>query len=242
MGSSYAIWYIIGCVIWGIIWGVAAKSIATNKGYENEASNWFWLGFFFSFIAIIVIATKPDNNSQNKADSTSNRTDNSPYGGWKCKNCGRVHQGYESTCICGAKKDEPLLYKEKTDTASKRTENNSHMVSVVSETERVKLIKDYKELLDSGIITQEEFEKKKSLLLWGETIPLDDKMNISDSCDNGISVKAEENNVNHNNQKRVRLLSTDNELFGICPECGARQRKSRTSCYKCGIPLKTENS
>lgn len=50
--------YLIAVVIWGLIWGFATKKVIENKGYTE---NWFWWGFFFGFIALIVALTKPDN-------------------------------------------------------------------------------------------------------------------------------------------------------------------------------------
>ena len=49
-----------------------------------------------------------------------------------------------------------LLYSE---------EEKRKILESQSETDNVKKIKEYKELLDSGIITQEEFDKKKAELL-----------------------------------------------------------------------------
>lgn len=48
--------YLIGIIIWGTIWGFVTKKVIENKGYEE---NWFWWGFFFGFIALIVACTKP---------------------------------------------------------------------------------------------------------------------------------------------------------------------------------------
>lgn len=62
MDSAYAFGYLIGVIIWGIIWGVVAKAVVTNKGYEDKGTKYFWLGFFFSFIPVIVAATKPNRN------------------------------------------------------------------------------------------------------------------------------------------------------------------------------------
>lgn len=49
---------IIG-IIQGVVFGFATNQIIKNKGYSE---NWFWWGFFFSFLAVIVAATKPDNH------------------------------------------------------------------------------------------------------------------------------------------------------------------------------------
>ncbi len=67
MDSAYAIGYLVGVVIWGIIWGVVAKAVVTNKGYEDKGTKYFWLGFFFSFIPVIVAATKPYLNTVSQA-------------------------------------------------------------------------------------------------------------------------------------------------------------------------------
>lgn len=88
---------IVGAVIigWGCIWGWGVNKVVKNKGYDE---NWFWWGFFFGIIALIVALTKPQNIYNQKKE---------PF-------------------------DE---------------------------------LKKYKELMDSGIITEEEFNKKKLELL-----------------------------------------------------------------------------
>ena len=48
--------YIFIAVFWGCIWGFATQSVIQNRGYDE---NWFWWGFFFGFIALIVAASKP---------------------------------------------------------------------------------------------------------------------------------------------------------------------------------------
>lgn len=54
-------------IIQGIIFGVVTNLIIKNKGYKE---NWFWWGFFFSFFAVIVAATKPENKVT-KEDSSN---------------------------------------------------------------------------------------------------------------------------------------------------------------------------
>ncbi len=51
---------LIAYVILGVIWGFAVNAVVQNKGYDE---NWFWWGFFFGFIALIVALTKPDNQN-----------------------------------------------------------------------------------------------------------------------------------------------------------------------------------
>lgn len=53
-------------IIQGVIFGVVTNLIIKNKGYKE---NWFWWGFFFSFFAVIVAATKPENRATNEGSS-----------------------------------------------------------------------------------------------------------------------------------------------------------------------------
>lgn len=157
--------WIIGIVIWGSIWGVATNAVIRNKGYDE---NWFWWGFFFGFIALLVALSKPQINTyeysggESQISKLANEKRNEEMlrsNGWKCSKCGRVNPSYTGTCGCGTSKmqSEALL--------RKREEEKRKILESQSETDNVKKIKEYKELLDSGIITQEEFDKKKAELL-----------------------------------------------------------------------------
>lgn len=81
------------------IWGAICRKVAEDKGYSG--SSWFWWGFFFALIALIVLITKPNQAPVSKEDNI------------------------------------------------------------------IKFLQNYKELLDRGIITPEEFEAKKAALLAG---------------------------------------------------------------------------
>jgi hypothetical protein len=72
-------------------------------------------------------------------------------GGWKC-GCGKVHPAYVFSCSCGR---------------NKRGEEGSkaEQKQMPNETERAASIREYKKLMDDGIITAEEFEAKKKQLL-----------------------------------------------------------------------------
>lgn len=152
--------WIIGIVIWGSIWGVATNAVIRNKGYDE---NWFWWGFFFGFIAVLVALSKPQvSYDEEVADHEAEKAREQAIlssNGWKCSKCGRVNPSYTGTCSCGTSKmqSEALL--------RRREEEKRKFVESRDEMENLKKIKEYKELLDSGIITQEEFDKKKTQLL-----------------------------------------------------------------------------
>lgn len=143
---------VIGIIIWGVIWGAATQTVVYNKGYEE---NWFWWGFFFGFIALLVALSKPQLYStgplspQLAREAEERRT--MEAGGWKCV-CGRLNPSYTGTCACGRSRQAVLAA-----AAAGPAEEK--------EGAAVKMIKQYKELLDSGAITQEEFEKKKREIL-----------------------------------------------------------------------------
>ena len=168
--------YLIGVIIWGVIWGFVAKAVITNRGYEEEGTKYFWLGFFFAFIPVIVAATKPvyqskwssSNISNSSSTSSYNSTVNSriPENGWRCSNCGRIHCSYESGCLCGKSRFEvrPVQAVEQ-DTTTKTMPKAIPEVNKNSSIAQIDEIKQYKELLDSGILTKEEFDAKKKQLL-----------------------------------------------------------------------------
>lgn len=231
--------YLIVAIIWGCIWGVATNAVIKNKGYDE---NWFWWGFFFEIIALLVAATKPENRSNTygsydglshgevdshltRAADEIRRKDYLNSGGWTCASCKKINPKYLTTCSCGLSKDESQrLIIDKSYAAGmwscvncgnensnsllrcscgciknswkcnkcgeindeyhyvckcgqKKSENNniipaSEVNNNTSSKEGNKVeidiaeaIKKYKELLDMGAISQEEFDKKKKDLL-----------------------------------------------------------------------------
>lgn len=162
---------IIAC-IYGVIFGFATQKVIENKGYYE---NWFWWGFFFSFIALLVALSKPDQHHYYNDNLDSSREDyaNEIYkrdiladGGWTCFYCNRLNAYNVLTCSCGKSKEESeqqVKLNEKIkaswQTESNTTDNN------IDEISTIEMIEKYKKLLDSGAITQEEFDKKKASLL-----------------------------------------------------------------------------
>lgn len=138
-------------IVQGLIFGFATDAVIRNKGYDE---NWFWWGFFFGLVALVVAVAKPDNTvtvsyeirQQNHEKALLNEN------GWKCSQCGTVHPHYTGTCGCGNTKSASLEAEQKKQKQA-------------SELENLQKLKAYKELLDSGVITEEEFEKKKKELL-----------------------------------------------------------------------------
>ena len=114
--------YLIVYCIQGFIWGWAVNKVVENKGY-NE--NWFWWGFFFGMLALIVALTKPDMTRTTGAsgnyfgeDKSSLEKDYVSRGlgyerkltelpdGWRCQRCGQLNAGYVGSCGCGCDKSE----------------------------------------------------------------------------------------------------------------------------------------
>ena len=77
-----------------------------------------------------------------------------PKGGWKCAKCGKIHPSYHSFCSCGAERYEGTAEAKASDEQQIKRDDDAF-------TE----IRKYKELLDDGIITYEEYEAKKQQLL-----------------------------------------------------------------------------
>ena len=157
------------------IWGAITWKINDYKGY---ASGGFWWGFFLGLVGVIVVACKPNVRNYKitgwkctcgrvhsdyvttcECGRTTRKaaggfdTASVPDGGWRCA-CGRVHPAYASSCVCGVTKREAIAG------AAKPAQD-----PVSAEENTVNLLKEYKTLLDSGAITQEEFESKKAQLL-----------------------------------------------------------------------------
>ena len=152
--------YFVLVIFWCSVWGVATNAIIQNKGYSE---NWFWWGFFFSLIAVLVALSKPQvQNSEEDAVRKANEkreqamlSDN----GWKCDKCGKMNPSYTGTCGCGLTRAQSEARKRQ------REEEKKKVAEVKKESDAIEKIKQYKELLDSGILSQEEFDKKKAELL-----------------------------------------------------------------------------
>ncbi len=159
------IFIIIIYIIQGVIFGFAVDSVITNKGYKD---NWFWLGFFFGFFALIVALSKPEVTHVHYSESLLLQKAQKEHildtGGWKCCFCHSINAFNVTSCSCGMSKDESeRRMREKQQAAA------SSDAFAQSEAETIELIGQYKKLLDSGALTQQEFDAKKQALLSSAT-------------------------------------------------------------------------
>lgn len=121
---------IIGFIIWGVIWGYATKAVINNKGYDD---NWFWWGFFFGFIALIVAVAKPENRKQTQE--------------WQPV---QLHTESVGKTPKPKKEDPPKVVYDSTVTRA----NTDYMAN------RELQIKDMQELLRKGYVTEAEYKEK----------------------------------------------------------------------------------
>ena len=181
-------------IIIGCIFGAVTNTIIHNKGYWYK--NWFWAGFFGWGIAVIVAAVQPEaprepslHEQQMRSQEQKSYVKGSmptPAGYWKC-DCGKANPPNVGTCSCGLKRSEAVRIQEEkrkaiiekrklaeeraASIAAKRAASSpdkEHPSQVTDEQAKVKLLKEYKGLLDSGVISEEECQAKKKELLNGK--------------------------------------------------------------------------
>ena len=154
-------------LIFAIFWGFVARAIASTRGMEGG----FWWGFFLGIIGVIVVAVRPNDTAKYSNNYTENNTSSigynynttptisteTPKGEWTCT-CGRVNSNYTRLCNCGKTKQE-------VEQEIEQLKNNATITENSKEVFNANAIKEYKNLLDEGIISQEEFDAKKKQLL-----------------------------------------------------------------------------
>lgn len=126
--------------------------------------------FGVCLLCLVTFSHESDSEDESTWDDSSNsiyNVEKSPThgnsllqnGGWKCI-CGRINPSYTGTCACGKRKNTIQTETEKKENQSRRQTQTS-----INEEDMFEKTRKYKELLDSGIITEEEFNKKKKELL-----------------------------------------------------------------------------
>lgn len=215
MEGYYIIALFVGLIM-GIVWGVACTIIVQSKGYDE---NWFWWGFFFGIIAFIVACTKPQyyrssvynttetidkiNGSYKNKDSSSS---------WKCRKCSRTNLSYVGTCVCGMTKSESaeldikIINRQKVEAENqdKITTTNTTSPNMSFENEKADAILKYKNLLDMGAITEEEYSNKKAELLRSNRVNdfINEKIVVNDS-------------IIQENRDEVKLNDLEKTIFKI---------------------------
>ena len=167
----------------GCLWGYAVNAVVQNKGYDE---NWFWWGFFFGMIALLIALAKPEAqrfssasagyshpesaappSSAGKSYSLMSeeekrfRRETLAKGGWECRKCHRTNPAYVGTCVCGNSRYEtppPAENQEDPPKAPELAEADQKELADLAK------LKAYKELLDCGAITQDEYDLKKQEL------------------------------------------------------------------------------
>lgn len=169
--------YIISAIINGIIFGIITNAIMQKKGYDGGFGWGFWLGV----IGLVIVICKDNLKKEEPAyappaysiprscstQQPNNAPANVPVSGWRCT-CGRANANYVSTCACGVSKFDVLINKATAPASpapSIASSTETAQTSKMSEDECIAVLKQYKELLDSGILTEEEFAEKKKQLL-----------------------------------------------------------------------------
>lgn len=207
--------YLIILLTWAVIWGAATKKVIENKGYTED---WFIWGFLFGFIAFIIACTMPIY-SEKKSPDWSNSEGKSSLAGisttpkrWKCNKCGKINYPYVGTCSCGA----PKGWVPEGWTAP---EDNK------TELENIQKLKEYKELLDMGAISETEFNQQKERLLNPAAAVAPVSTSIPPKEPDVIMPVLVESAP-----KKKAVTSW------TCKACGYKNPLTRRSCYQCGEP------
>ena len=183
--------YLIGYIIYGIIFGLITKYVAESKGYYGG----FAWGFFLGVIGLLVVGFRPNINDQtysshtsmypeaarqiaaeasrktwicscgqSNADSLSyctrcrrSRGEDSYKPKITCPHCGAQNHNSNVTCFaCGKNLSEEPKRVEKEKMEEK---------ALPADNKNIELLQQLAKLHDQGILTDEEFQKKKDVIL-----------------------------------------------------------------------------
>ena len=122
----------------GVIFGFAGSSIVEGKGYPQKDNHGFAWGFWLGFLGIIVCVSKP---------------------AYTILNLHRIISFNDNNTI-----NTNIIDNENNNNVENNAVNNS-FINYNNAFYDADLVLKYKELLDSGAISQEEFETKKKEIL-----------------------------------------------------------------------------
>lgn len=187
---GYVIGYLIGWLIYACIFGLITQHVAESKGYTTGFAWGFWLGL----IGLLVVGFRPTIQTSNssytplyggalqpsinsKAKWTCvcgatnreglsycpvcrrTREESKQKQDVKCPHCGAMNNSSRKVCVLcnepldGTKRENPTEPTPSTHTESTSSEQSIH------------LLEELAKLHERGILTDEEFQKKKSDIL-----------------------------------------------------------------------------
>ena len=165
---------LIGWLIVRIALGVATKMLNEERGHRGG----FWWGIILGVIGLIIVIVRKEGNATSDSQKENNngeglferlarekREEDAKHtrlgrggnssGSWICPRCGTNNPNYVGTCGCG----QYSIHVDTTNYQSKpKIKKDDELVNQ-------KKLYAYKELLDNGIITQEDYDKKKTELI-----------------------------------------------------------------------------
>lgn len=158
MNPDLYLFSLIVSIILGCIFGAITKYLNEKNGYFGGFAWGFWLGIIG---IIIVLCRQPAYRSAK--ESIMRPVEKPVPNTWKCS-CGRYNAMYISSCVCGLNKHQALSPQSAPVEDAVPAADNAPDLSA-DELKKISLLKEYKELLDTGVITQEEFDAKKKSVL-----------------------------------------------------------------------------
>ena len=107
--------------------------------------------YIYLLVGVAAFASGYYYGRQSYTEKTGYAAEPVPEGGWRCPRCGKPHASYDSFCSCGEKREN--------------TNSSSRATPEANGSNAVQTVRQYKQLLDEGILTQEKFDNKKKQLL-----------------------------------------------------------------------------
>ena len=161
-------YWFVGVIIWGLLWGAVCRSLMMNKGYdEGTCTAWFILGLLIGIFAFIIVITKPDNPEKEEKPLTPNTVFSTPHQNeseiveWTCSSCGTVNRVNKNRCFnCGVAREKKTL-------PSQEAKDNSYISSeeAIVSGNLASQLTELKSLYEQGFLTEEEFNAKKKQIL-----------------------------------------------------------------------------
>ena len=177
--------WIILAIAWSVAWGAVSANIVYKKGYESSTvALYFFFGLCITFIAAIVAYFKEDiaardreiyERAKREKEREKLMKEAMASSTWRCP-CGALNKDYETSCHrCGKTFNtvkQEMKTAEQTQIAATAqipapapSVGQSNVSPVMSAGDIQNDLKKYKEMLDDGLITEEEFTAKKKQLL-----------------------------------------------------------------------------